>query len=58
MELQMNLVGTGFCNAFYIGKTCFFLFFNFFGIVSKNVSKGGLSVNLIRLSESFGSLSW
>lgn len=47
----MNLVGTGFCNAF-------FLFFNIFGIVSKNVSNGGLSDNLIRLSESFGNLSW
>lgn len=53
----MNLVGTEFCNAFYIGKTCFF-FFNIFGIVSRNVSKGGLSDNLGRFSESFDNLSW
>lgn len=43
---------------FILEKHAFFLFFNIFGIVSKNVSKGGLSDNLIRLSESLGNLSW
>lgn len=43
---------------FILEKHAFFLFFNIFGIVSKNVSKEGLSDNLIRLSESLGNLSW